>query len=111
MVSFWMRGIALLLLLCRAWGDGLVYGAVPLLEEVMRVEHVIAADRRWSRRCVLPLHDRKAVLAADAARETHDERVRLGGDATNRAALQPCAAVRALHRADALEDRADPIHR
>src|SRR3954471_13724981 len=96
--------------LCRALGQDLVDGAGPLPEEIVRVENVVASEWRWTGCRTLALHHGEAVLAADAARELHDERIRLRGDAADRAALKPRAAARALHLPDGLEDRADPVH-
>src|SRR6185436_1079082 len=94
-----------------AFGDELVHGAVPLLQEFMSVEHVIAADRRGSCLRTIATDDGEAVLAAHTACELDDESVGFRGDPPDRAALESGAAAGTLHLADAFEDRADPVHR
>ena len=54
---------------------------------------------------------RQIALPGDAAGETHDQRGRLGGDAAYSAQREARAAARALHLADRVEDRSDPVHR
>src|SRR5438093_9943941 len=93
----------------RGRADELRDGAVPGLEEVVCIENVVARDRCHDL-LLVALHDRDAVLTADAAREPHDERVRLGGETAHRARREASAAARALHLADVLENGTDPIH-
>src|ERR1700687_4034654 len=95
---------------CGTGSDDLVDGAVPPRQELVRVEHVVAADRLACLAGGVPLHDREAVLPADAARKTHDEGVRLRRDPADRAGPQMRTAIGALHLTDAVEDRADPVH-
>src|SRR5687767_15203118 len=94
--------------LARVVVDDLREWAVPGLQEVVRVEDVVL--RKGRRLLFLALDDRNARLAAYGARELHHERLRLGGDAAHGAARKSRAAGRALHRADALQDRSDPVH-
>src|SRR5216117_2798194 len=77
-MSFCMLGISLSLSRLAA-GDDLRDRAVPALEEVVGVEHVVARERR-DQLTRVALHHGHAVLTAHAAGETHDERRRLGRD-------------------------------
>ena len=71
---FYLRG---------AWCEDLFDGAIPPLEELVRVEHVIAVDRltHFTGTRPIALDDREADLPADVARKTHDQSIGLGRDA------------------------------
>src|SRR5437867_277133 len=108
-MSFWMLGMSLSLRRLAA-GDDLRDRAVPALEEIVRVEHVVVRERR-DLLAPVALHHRDAVLATDAAGEAHDQRRRLGRDPADATRRESRAATRALHLADRVEDRSDPVHR